>query len=259
MRKNLLFLFILIPAFLVNAQIPSGYYDGTQGLTSGQLKSTLHNIIKGHTELEYDALKELIKLTDQDPNNSDNIILIYTGRSQAKNTFGTNPDDWNREHVWAKSHGDFGETKPCGTDLHHIRPADASVNSDRGNKDFDNGGTPHSEATGCNYDDDSWEPRDEVKGDIARMMFYMAVRYEGTDGEPDLEIVDYTGTEGTPTFGKLSALIEWNTQDPVDNFERNRNEIIFQYQQNPNNMGARCKYFIKSKTKNQFFSLPQPR
>ena len=91
---------------------------------------------------------------------------------------------------------DFGDSPPCGTDLHHMKPEDASVNSDRGNKDFDNGGVQHPEATGCYYDSDSWEPRDAVKGDVARMIFYMEVRYEGDNGEPDL---------GSCRLGKLCA------------------------------------------------------
>jgi hypothetical protein len=65
------------------------------------------------------------------------------------------------------------------------------------------------------------------------MMFYMATRYEGESGDPDLELVDYTGTDG-PIFGKLSTLIEWNEEDPVDDFERNRNEVVYSYQNNRN-------------------------
>ncbi len=56
--------------------------------------------------------------------------------------------------------------------------------------DFDEGGSYHSEATSCRYDSNSWEPRDEVKGDVARMIFYMAVRYEGDSGEVDLELTE---------------------------------------------------------------------
>lgn len=234
MRKTILLLLFVFPFFLA-AQIPQGYYDPAAGLSGSELKTALHNIIRGHTTYSYDDLKVLLKETDEDPNNSNNIILLYTGRSQDKATFGGDPNDWNREHVWAKSHGDFGESAPCGTDLHHMRPTDASVNSSRGNLDFDNGGTPHSEATECKIINGvSWEVRDAAKGDVARMMFYMAVRYEGTNGELNLELVDQLYTDGTPTFGKLSTLMEWNAQDPVDDFERNRHEVIYSYQHNRN-------------------------
>ena len=177
---------------------------------------------------------DILKETDRDPNNSDNVILIYTGWSVNAAQEYNSGSGWSREHVWAKSHGSFGTTPPAGTDAHHLRPCDISVNSSRGNKDFDNGGTQNTEATECYSDADSWEPRPSVKGDVARMMFYMATRYEGdVAGEPDLELVDYTGTSG-PLFGKLSTLIKWNEEDPVDNFERNRNEIVFSYQHNRN-------------------------
>ncbi|WP_185893689.1 PfkB family carbohydrate kinase, partial [Streptomyces sp. WAC08241] len=85
---------------------------------------------------------------------------------------GGGTDDWNREHVWAKSHGDFGTATGPGTDIHHLRPEDVAVNSVRGNKDLDNGGSPVGEAPENTADSDSFEPRDAVKGDVARMIFY---------------------------------------------------------------------------------------
>ena len=84
----------------------------------------------------------------------------------------------------------------------------------------------HSEATECKYDSDSWEPRDSVKGDIARMLFYMAVRYEGDNGEIDLELNEKVNNNKDPYMGKLSVLLKWNEQDPVDDLERKRNEVI---------------------------------
>ncbi len=276
MIKKIYLLFILSLISLgLFSQVPAGYYDNAAGLNGTALKDALHNIIKDHTECSYDDLRDFIlKNTDEDPNNSNNVILIYTGRSQEKSTFGGGANDWNREHVWAKSHGDFGTTAPAGTDAHHIRPSDASVNSTRGNLDFDNGGNPVSEAPGCYYDSDSWEPRDAVKGDVARMMFYMAVRYEGDAGEPDLELVDYipsapNGDE--PLFGKLSVLLQWNHDDPVDAFEENRNNIIYNdYQHNRNpfidhpewadsiwNPGA-TSYFVKYQESKLFSVYPSP-
>jgi len=233
--KRFLLIFISLLFLNINSysQIPAGYYDDANGLSGDALKSALHNIIDNHTELSYNDLWTVLKETDEDPNNSNNFILIYTGRSIPKTDAYP---EWNREHVWAKSHGDFGTTPPAGTDAHHLRPSDCSVNSDRGNKDFDNGGEQHTEATECYWDSDSWEPRDAVKGDVARMMFYMTVRYEGdASGEPDLELVDYiTGSTSSPIFGVLSTLLEWNNQDPVDDFERNKNNVVYSYQNNRN-------------------------
>ncbi|WP_338448523.1 endonuclease [Niallia oryzisoli] len=212
-----------------------GYYDAAYGKTGKALKTALHNIIDDHKEISYSNVWDALRVTDEDPNNSNNVILLYTGRSQGKYTNGSDADDWNREHVWAKSHGDFGTTMGAGTDLHHLRPTDVSVNSSRSNLDFDNGGTEHAEADGNYYDSDSWEPRDSVKGDVARMLFYMAVRYEGDSGEPDLELNNLVNNGSNPYHGKLSVLLQWHKEDPVDDFERERNEIIYtNYQQNRN-------------------------
>ncbi|MFU7592241.1 endonuclease [Priestia sp. RMT2NF4] len=212
------------------------YYRTAAGKTGNTLKTQLHNIIDHHTELSYSSVWEALKKTDEDPANANNVILLYTGRSQSKSTNGGGVDDWNREHVWAKSHGDFGTAMGPGTDLHHLRPTDVSVNGTRGNLDFDNGGTEHSEALGNYFDSDSWEPRDEVKGDVARMLFYMAVRYEGdVSDEPDLELNNTVNNGTAPYHGKLSVLLQWNAEDPVDDRERRRNDIIYSdYQHNRN-------------------------
>ncbi len=216
------------------------YYDATQNLWGAELKSALHNIIKGHTQKSYADLWTVLSDTDEDPNNPNNVILIYTGWSYPKSDHGGDPDQWNREHVWAKSHGDFDNDPPAGTDAHHIRPCDVSVNSKRGNLDFDNGGSLYTDpdgVTNCYYDSDSWEPRDEDKGDVARMMYYMVVRYEGEEGY-DLELVDYTPstTANDPVFGKKSTLYQWHWMDSVDNWERRRNDRIYynwQHNRNP--------------------------
>jgi endonuclease I len=211
---------------------PSGGYDSTYyrtaiGKTGESLEDSLHSIVSVQRKLSYDQVWDALKLTDQDPDDPGNVILLYSGRSQSKTANGGNPDDWNREHVWAKSHGDFGTATGPGTDVHHLRPEDVSVNGTRGNKDFDEGGAAAAEAPGNHTDADSWEPRDAVKGDVARMIFYMAVRYEGGDGFADLEMNDSTGNGSNPNIGKRSVLLRWNAQDPPDAFEKRRNQVIY--------------------------------
>ncbi|MFG2294380.1 endonuclease I family protein [Streptomyces sp. NPDC048603] len=211
------------------------YYAAAQGKTGADLKSALHGIIKNQSKISYSAVWEALKVTDQDPNNSSNVILVYSGRSQSKSTNGGGVNDWNREHVWAQSHGDFGTSTGPGTDLHHIRPEDVTVNSTRGNKDFDLGGSPVSEAAGSYTDSNSFEPRNAVKGDVARMILYMAVRYDGGDGFADLEVNDSSGNGSVPWHGRISVLKQWNEMDPPDAFEQRRNQIIFDtYQHNRN-------------------------
>ncbi|HEX37998.1 MAG TPA: hypothetical protein ENG70_03965 [Candidatus Cloacimonetes bacterium] len=227
------------------------YYEDVIGLTGESLMQGLHKLIKGHIMYPYFsdstiATKDIIIQSDVDPDNPDNIILFYTGRSQNKNfrdrgdnfdyigEYGIpHEDSWNREHVWAKSHGFPNMSDTAYTDVHHLRPADRSVNGARGNRDFDWGGYAFEEVEGCYYDFDSWEPPDRVKGDVARMMFYMVIRYEGNNKTYDLKLLDKTGTYGA-RFGKLSTLLQWHKLDPVDEQERYRNDVIYSYQQNRN-------------------------
>lgn len=228
-----------------SAQAPAGYYSTAQDLTGTALKSALHNIIKGHTTFPYSSgstdVWDILKLSDRDPANPANVILFYTGWSVNAAQEYNNGAGWNREHVWAKSHGPFDESvKGPGTDCHHLRPADISVNAARGNFYFDYADVPYVDpdgATGCKYNNSRyvWEPRDSEKGDAAREIFYMATRYEGDDGFPDLEVVDYVPTNtSSPLFGVLSTLIEWNSLDPVDAFEMNRNNVVYSFQKNRN-------------------------
>ena len=241
---------------IVQSNIPQDYYQEANGKSSEQLKEALYQIISNHVVFPYTSSStdswDILQLSDQDPQNHDNMILVYTGRSQDKgyrdgtgnysqyeNGNGTHNNSWNREHVWPKSHGFPDEDDNAYTDVHNLKPCDRSVNSSRGTKDYDYGGSQHSEATECLTDSDSWEPSDSVKGDIARILFYMVVRYDpGYDHDNnsfDLELVDYT-TPGNndPILGKLSSLIQWHIDDPVDDFEINRNEIIFGFQENRN-------------------------
>jgi len=213
----------------------STYYKDAIGKTGDSLKSALHTIISDQTKLSYSAVWDALKATDEDPDDSGNVILLYSGVSRSKSLNGGDTGDWNREHVWAKSHGDFGTSTGPGTDIHHLRPSDVRVNSVRGNKDFDNGGSAVSEGGGSLTDSDSFEPRDAVKGDVARMIFYMAVRYEGGDGFADLEVNGQVDNGSNPYIGKLSVLKAWNDEDPPDAFEERRNQVIYdEYQHNRN-------------------------
>lgn len=221
----------------------NGYYKSVSGYEQSGLKMVLHNLIKDHTIIPYTSssfdIWDAIEQTDEDPNNPDNVILLYLGTSIPKTSKAQHNqnDYWNREHVWAKSRGFGGSpstSRPASVDLHHLRPSDKTVNSARGNKWFDNGGEFHREAKACKTDSDSWEPRDAVKGDIARMLFYMVVCYEGENGNPDLELTNNPEDNYEPEHGVLSTLLEWNKQDPVDAFEKKRNETIYTIQGNRN-------------------------
>jgi endonuclease I len=212
----------------------STYYAPAVGKSGSALRTSLHDIVDDHTRLSYDAVWTALKDTDQDPANTANVIELYTGRSISTSLNGGSTGNWNREHVWAQSRGGFTTSAGPGTDLHHVRPEDVTVNSIRGNKDFDNGGTAVAGCTDCWTDGDSFEPRDAVKGDVARMLFYMAIRYEGDDGFSDLEMSSTVGTSSS-RIGDLETLLAWSAGDPVDAFEMRRNDRIHaQWQGNRN-------------------------
>lgn len=205
------------------------------------MKTALNGIIKGHVRYSYNCVWNILGEADEDPNNSNNIITFYKRESVAK-TFRTgapgvsnHPDSWNREHIWSKSHGFPQKNQHAFTDAHHLRASDMTCNSKRGNRDFSNDGKLDDE---CKFKlgDGTVESPDIVKGDTARMMFYMAIRYEGNDnsGTPDLELVDRTIETGTPLFGKLCTLLEWHKKDPVSDEEKKRNDVIYSWQGNRN-------------------------
>ena len=118
------------------ADPPKNYYDTAADKSGDTLRSALHDIIDDHRVIKYsssnpdtaDALAEL----DADPNKPNSVILIYSRRSEAISNFGTT-SGWNREHLWCNSYG-IDKRGPAYSDLHNLKPADASVNSARSAK-----------------------------------------------------------------------------------------------------------------------------
>lgn len=251
MNKTLNFslITILFSYSILLSQIPTDYYKTANGYADDDLKSKLNQIIANHTIFPYTSsdtdIWDILKETDKDPNNSENVILVYSGVSingDQEFNFG---NGWIREHVWAKSRGNFGTDEGPGTDVHALRPLDLTTNVERNNRSFDictncqNVMDRWGNDTGSKIDkiQYSFEPRDAVKGDVARMLFYMVVRYEGLDGYTDLEpsqsIVPLGNND--PIHGAWPTLMEWNRIDPVDDWERNRNDIIYYSYQNNRN------------------------
>ena len=227
---------------------PENYYTTAIDKTGNELRSALHEIIDDHRVIKYsssnpdtaDALAEL----DADPNKPNSVILIYSRRSEAISNFGTT-SGWNREHLWCNSYG-IDKRGPAYSDLHNLKPADASVNSARSNKIYDNSDTRdakyqkpgHPEAKLTSEDTDSWEPPTNVRGEIARAAFYMDVRYNGDkSNENDLQLTNELGLISSDSvfFGKLDTLLEWHIADSVDAAERVRNDLMHSdYQKNRN-------------------------
>lgn len=199
----------------------TGYYEGLDGLTGPNLIIFLNNLLKVMTGKDYGFARTALQVTDRDPNNSSKLIEFYTGDSYvAKWDLGVT---WNREHVWPQSLLNVAAENTLinrASDLHNLTPANPDINTSRSNKWYG----PAITAT-------SYLPeRAEVRGDIARILFYMDVRYD------ELKLVFLTGTQkpAKQEMGDLATLLQWHIDDPVDDFERNRNNVIFGYQNNRN-------------------------
>lgn len=223
------------PAFDSNS-----YYAPTSGLSGESLASTLNSIIRNHQYYSYTPCTwVMLEQADEDPQDPNSVIGFYTRRSILKSQRdqgGNTPDYWNREHIWPKNHGFPNKSQYGYTDGHALRATDKSVNADRADHDFAEGGTSHWECSGCKLTSNTWEPPDEVKGDTARMMFYMAVRYDGGDnsGVSDLTLVDRITSVGELSMGDLCDLMAWHLEDPVSAAEQSRNDIIYSWQGNRN-------------------------
>ena len=231
-----LFVGCSIIATVTSAQ-PAGYYNGTEGKAGTELKTLLHDIISHHVDFSYFESKFLINYSDADPTNPKNVILFYTQISRDASLYGSTAGTINREHVWAKSHGNFSGVRPMDSDALNLRPADALANQSRSNLDFDNvqpDGTQDPYAPASWYNDSAYEPGPLTKGQVARILFYMATRYEGTDGEMDLQLVRKLNNYPEAKFGNLTTLLEWNKQYPPSAMEHQRNDRIFRIQQNRN-------------------------
>jgi len=193
---------------------------------------------EGQRTLSYDEVWAALEVTDEAPADGDRVLLFYSGRTAAKAdkvSDRLNPDhgrgSWNREHLWPRARG-VGEDGPAATDLHHIRATDVGCNAERGALAFDRGGTP---IDGCAFrrDGNSVEPRDGIKGDLARMLFYVDVRYDGADGTPDLRLVRGPG-DGDATLADLCRLLAWHSADPLEGSELDRHRRIVAEQGNRN-------------------------
>jgi len=201
------------PELLLLDLIP--YYDDAEGLYGEDLKSALHTIINTRFEgVTYGEARYILDESDQDPNNPGNIILVYLGASISG--VWDSGATWNREHVWPQSKLGASANNSVvnrASDLYNLMPSNTQENSNRGN-------SPYSSIKA------GYEPRDEVKGDVARALFYMIIMYE------DLELVNTYPNQYEMAY--LDELLAWHYGDPVDDFELNRLEVIFGEQLNRN-------------------------
>jgi endonuclease I len=230
-----LFLSVFLSLCIGFAQVPA-YYSGIDFTKEGdELKAELASLITStHTPITYSQCWDVLKTSDLDPDNSANVLLVYgyqddsnpvTDRTRDKNANGGSPGEWNREHVYPKSLGtpDLGSSGP-GSDAHNLRACDVQQNGNRNNRKFTDGsGNPGTVG-------DHWYPGDEWKGDCARIIMYMYVRYNSRC----LPSNAVNGTANAMDPNMVDLLLDWNAEDPVSTHEQNRNNGIYAGQNNRN-------------------------
>jgi hypothetical protein len=219
---------------------PSDYFESLSGESGHNLSQAIQDIIaeegvvKIHT---YADITDILKSADQSPRNSNEVWLAYREESRPKYLYQLSSSGtgfWNREHVYPRSRGGFfsieddeiatginqwwmtnaDSLRHANSDAHGLRATDANENSSRGNQHFGDYTGP--EGTLGSF-----------RGDIARAIFYLSMRFN------DLSVVDGF-PENTGQLGDLQTLLQWHLDDPVDDFEMNRNNIVYTWQNNRN-------------------------
>lgn len=206
------------PIFEIPKSLKNYYKDVDFNLTQKKLYDELATLtIAKHTNiLRYTDRHKYLYDADEDPKNKDNVILLYSGESRYWKEYQSGGNShskqtFNTEHVYPKSKiGDIAIT-----DLHHLRVCDSKINSNRSNYPFTEGSGNYKLIKG-----NSWYPGDEWKGDVARMIMYINLRYS----EPWKDI----------STGGIEMLLKWNAEDPVSAIEKKRNNVIESAQGNRN-------------------------
>lgn len=226
---------------VVNSTQPEGYYDSLDGLADAALRQAIQDIVaeEGVVRAQtYNDVIEILKEADENPANSNQVWLVYLEQGRAKLDFQTTSNSigkWNREHTFPRSRGGFNSIEADdeingidvfwntnadslrhgNSDAHALRAVDGPENSSRGNQFYGQYNGPTGTLGG-------------FKGDVARSIFYMAVRFNG------LEVVNGYPEGIASQFGDLATLLDWHRNDPPDDFEMNRNNVVYQWQFNRN-------------------------
>ncbi len=238
MRYSLI-LFSLLFFIDVVAKIPEGYYKEADNLTSLELKKALKSIIDKHEVLSYEKLWDYYPYTYYVPSNEAQVLDMYSGNTY----FFTDHSSMDKEHVVPKSWWGGSTAEGPGCDLFNVIPADHTANvaksnyslgEVRGEGSFDNGFVKVGSSGTRGFFGTVFEPKDEYKGDFARIYFYVATCYQ--EIEWDLFEADALTWPEEQTLKDwiIPMLLSWNESDPVDEVEIRRNEDVYKYQKNRN-------------------------
>ena len=263
-----LYLFFAISPILAVAQIPNGYYDGTQGLTGYKLKTKVHELISKNYNWHYGDLPSFYATTELDKyyENDNTILDIYSEIPSGPDAYNYTATSiigsanaeglgYNREHMMPQS--TFNSDYPMYSDLFFVVPTDARINQLRSNYPygvstttpsnvyytFTNSSKIGKNADTSYYTGRVYEPIDEFKGDVARTMLYFATRYEGKLGTFKFYPGTTDANDTNPLNGTeerafdawyLNLMLQWHIQDPVSQREIDRNNLVYGIQKNRN-------------------------
>lgn len=229
------------PTFgIVASTQPAGYYDNLDAKADEELRQAMQDLIanpgvvRAHT---YADVIDILKEADQNPANSNQVWLVYREEGRAKLDFQTTSDNngkWNREHTFPRSRAGYNSIEEDevadginvfwitsadslrhgNSDAHALRAADGQENGVRNNQHYGEYVGPVGTLG-------------SFRGDVARSVLYLQIRYNG------LEIVNgFPDINGQ--LGDLATLLEWHRNDPPDDFEMNRNNVVYAWQRNRN-------------------------
>ena len=259
MRRSIFLAILTIIAGETLAQGPAGsgnYYAAADGKSGAQLKSALCTIILPHVQRTYADLWTDFGSTDLRPDGYiwdmySGVTNYMLGEDQNRGNTGGEGANYNREHSMPNSW--FNKEYPMYTDLFHMYPTDSYVNNRRGNEPFGETDQPTWQSQGgfsklgpasqgLGYSGTVFEPADEYKGDFARTYFYMVTCYEQyTDGNGKQKRVSSWNSPMLAqnqypalTDWAVTMLLRWAEEDPVSEKETQRNEAVWQIQQNRN-------------------------
>ncbi len=213
------------------------YYEDAIGKSGDDLKEALLAIISdGFNAKSYGQARYIINIADRDPLYPEDSVYCFYQEMTGKYEWDAGTT-WNREHVWAKSHGLLGDesisnsTISAASDLHNLKAENPSVNTSKSNRDFaEKDGDKSYYGTHGTF---AYAPMESARGDAARILMYMALRWGEENGLEFIYTAEHTHSNDT-NQGDLDYLLEWNDDDPVDPFEIRRNNVIYQYQNNRN-------------------------
>lgn len=221
------------------------YYQNANGKKGEALKTAMYNIIKNPDVVSYSELIDAYQKTDTRPDGYvrdwySNVTNFRHNTDKAGN-YKKEGDVYNREHSIPQSW--FSKASPMKSDIVHVVPTDGYVNNRRSDYPFGEVGKVEYQSTGgysklgpcrtSGYSGKVFEPNDEIKGDMARIYFYMATCYEDKIAGWSGEII--TGTKYQPySTWQFDMLMRWSEQDPVDSVEIARNNAVYEVQGNRN-------------------------